>query len=129
MRSEFRDLAAYQRATSLADDLHRRIGRWNSHDRWSLGLQLMRAADSVGANIAEATGRWHKKDQIRLLYVARGSLFEAEHWIATAERRGLLDDRTTDRLTGIAQALTGLIKKRASNLSPAARDPRPATST
>jgi four helix bundle protein len=113
MRSEFRDLAAYQRAADLADNLWRAVAGWDSQERWTTGVQLARAADSVGANIAEATGRWHRKEQLQLLRVARGSLFEAEHWITPAERRGLLEPGTSDRLDAIARPLSGLINKRA----------------
>ena len=112
MNSEFRNLAAYQRATELADELWEHVARWNASARWSVGRQLTRAADSIGANIAEATGRWHQKDQLRVLYVARGELFETEHWVTTAERRGLLEPGTHARLDEIARALTGLINKR-----------------
>src|SRR4051794_15737205 len=112
MHSEFRNLVAYQRAAELADELWERVARWNSSARWSVGKQLTRAVDSIGANIAEATGRWHQKDQLRALYVARGELFETEHWITTAERRGLLERGTSDRLDEIARALSGLINKR-----------------
>ena len=112
MHSAFRDLVAYQRSAELADELRQRVAGWRSFDHWSMGLQLVRAADSIGANIAEATGRWHQKDQVRFLYVARGSLLETEHWITTAERRGLLEPGTSDRLDEIARALSGLIKKR-----------------
>jgi four helix bundle protein len=112
MRSEFRDLAAYTRAAALADDIWREVARWDSHARWSIGMQLVRAVDSIGANIAEATGRWHPKDEVRFLRVARGSLLETEHWITTAERRGLLESGTSDRLDGIARPLSGLINKR-----------------
>src|SRR4051794_27781959 len=112
MRSEFRDLAAYQRATELADGLWRQVARWDSLERWSIGMQLVRAVDSIGANIAEATGRWHPKDELRFLRVARGSLLETEHWITTAERRGLLPEGTSDRLDAIARPLSGLINKR-----------------
>ena len=115
MRSEFRDLAAYQRATKLADELWEQVHGWNSSARWSVGMQLVRAADSIGANIAEATGRWHPKDELRFLRVARGSLLETEHWITTAERRGLLEPATSERLDGIARPLSGLINKRATS--------------
>lgn len=71
----------------------------------------MRAADSVGANIAEAAGRWHRADQRRFLLIARGSLYETEHWMARAEKRGLLEQGATERLSEVARALNGLIKK------------------
>ena len=79
MPSEFRRLRAYELAVALAGDLHVAVTSWDKFERWSLGVQLMRAADSIGANIAEATGRWHIADQRRVLYFARGSLYETEH--------------------------------------------------
>jgi four helix bundle protein len=111
MGSAFRDLVAYRKSVALADEMHELIARWPAFDRWSSGIQLMRAADSVGANIAEATGRWHRPDQKRFLLIARGSLYETEHWIARAEVRGLLDPGSTERLGEAARALNGLIKK------------------
>ena len=110
MRSAFRDLAAYRLAVVLADELHIAIKGWPQPDRSSVGLQLLRSVDSIGANIAEASGRWHKTEERRFLYIARGSLYETEHWLATAERRNLLDRGMTQRLTPIAQTLNGLIQ-------------------
>src|SRR4051794_21419253 len=54
--------------------------------------KLVRAAGSVRANIAEGTGRWHRKDQRRFLLMARGSMSETEHWISLAQSLGLLSD-------------------------------------
>jgi four helix bundle protein len=99
-------------ATSLARDLNSAVSTWEKFERWSLGIQLMRAADSIGANIAEATGRWHIADQRRVLYFARGSLYETEHWIAVAKDRGLLAANADERITELARTLTGLIRKR-----------------
>ena len=110
MRSGFRDLVAYRLASELADDLHRAVAAWPSFERWSLGLQLVRAADSVGANIAESSGRWHMPDKRKFLVIARGSLYETEHWIASAEARGLLPAGSSDRLDELARALSGLVK-------------------
>src|SRR4051812_17641777 len=79
MPCSFRHLVAYQLAASLANDVHARVREWPSLDRWSSGIQLIRSTDSVGANIAEAIGRWHTPDRRRLLMIARGSLYESEH--------------------------------------------------
>ena len=78
-----------------------------------MGDQLTRAMDSVGANIAEATGRWTLADKRRLLLIARGSLHEAEHGIDRAEARGLLPRGTIDRIPEIARTLNGLLNKAA----------------
>jgi four helix bundle protein len=110
--SEFRDLVAYQRAVAIANEMHATVARWPSFERWSTGLQLVRALDSIGANIAESAGRWHRADERRLLLIARGSLCESEHWLLCAEQRGLLQAGSSERLGEVARALNGLIKKR-----------------
>jgi len=109
--SDFRQLVAYRLSAAFANEMYERIARWPSFDRWSTGIQLIRAADSIGANIAEGAGRWHRDDQKRFLRIARGSLLETEHWVATAETRGLLEVGTAERLTEVARALNGLIRK------------------
>jgi four helix bundle protein len=109
--STFRGLIAHERAVSLADRLHLVVARWPSFDRWSLGLQLVRAADSIGANIAEGAGRWHGPDRRRLFFVARGSLYETEHWLMRAQARQLLDARFDHALNETARALNGLIRR------------------
>jgi hypothetical protein len=43
--------------------------------------------------------------------IARGSLFETEHWLARPEARGLLTPDYSARLDEIARALAGLIRK------------------
>ena len=107
----FRDLAAYQHAVALANDVRDEVPCWDSFDRWTGGIQLVRAADSIGANIAEATGRWHGPDRRRLFFVARGSLYETEHWILLANARGLLENRFGVKLAELARTLNGLINR------------------
>jgi four helix bundle protein len=112
MASDFRDLVAYQAAVKMANELHRAISGWPSFERWTVGIQLMRSADSIGANIAESSGRWHRKDERRLLLSARGSLCETEHWLLRPEERGLLPEGASKQLDEAARALNGLIRKR-----------------
>jgi four helix bundle protein len=50
----------------------------------------VRAADSIGANIAESAGRYHPGDVRNFLYYARGSLHETRFWLRRAERRRLI---------------------------------------
>jgi four helix bundle protein len=112
--SEFRDLDAYRRAVALAHQLHSAVERWPPLDRQTVGPQLIRALTSIGANTAEASGRWHEQDRRRFLWIARGSLHETEHWIIYAEEPGLLERGTSDRIAEIAKPLNGLIKRRRS---------------
>jgi four helix bundle protein len=112
--SNFRQLSAYQRSAELGDELRPLIAHWPRIDS-DLGRQLLRCVDSIGANIAEAAGRWSHADRTRFLRMARGSLYEAEHWMARAHARGLVDEEMAERLTGIARPLSGLIKKPAAS--------------
>jgi four helix bundle protein len=105
-------LAVYQRSVGLADELHRVVWSWRSFDRWSVGMQAVRAADSIGANLAEASGRRTDADQRRLLIVARGSAFELQHWLARARRRDLpVPPKAQARADELGRMLNGLIKR------------------
>jgi four helix bundle protein len=92
--------------------MHAAVSEWPWFEQRSLGLQIVRAADSIGANIAEAMGRWHRPDQRRFLFVARGSLRELEHWVEVAQERGLLDSQAGNQLPELARTLAGLIRVR-----------------
>jgi four helix bundle protein len=110
--SAFRDLDVYRRAAGLADAVYSAVGGWSSFDRFALGGQLVRAADSIGANIAEAFGRWSAKDQRRMLYMARGSAYETEHWLERAAVRGLvLPNDAVAHARQLSRMLNGLIAK------------------
>jgi four helix bundle protein len=108
--SDFHQLRVYRLAVQLADEIYESVAHWPRLASGSFGLQLIRSADSVGANIAEATGRYRPADRRRLLVIARGSLHETEHWMNRAETRGLLPHGSTARLEEIARLLNGLIK-------------------
>ncbi len=73
---------------------------------------MIRAADSVGANIAEAHGRDSFADRRRQLYVARGSAFELEHWLELAAARGLSCPETAkSEAQAISRMLNGLARR------------------
>jgi four helix bundle protein len=77
-------LAVYKRSAALADAVRWAVRSWNQLDKWTMGVQLMRAADSVGVNIVEGIGRWSHADQLRFLYMARSSALEVRHFLERA---------------------------------------------
>jgi len=59
--------------------------------RFDIGSQLLRAVDSIGANIAEGYGRFHYKESMKFYYNVRGSLWESKHWILLLYRRDFIE--------------------------------------
>jgi four helix bundle protein len=83
--------------------------KWDEFTRDVVGKQLTRSIDSIGANIAEAYGRFHYGEKIQFLYYARGSLFETKYWLNRALARELMlpDEvqKYAARLTDMARQL------------------------
>jgi four helix bundle protein len=74
---------------------------------------MVRAADSVGANIAESSGRTGG-DQRRFLIIARASVLELEHWLDRATERDLqLPSHAVAETREVGRMLNGLIRARA----------------
>lgn len=104
-RTNFENLRVYKLAEELADEIWKIVTRWNYFERDTVGKQLVRAADSVGANIAEGVGRGHIVDNRRFVRIARGSVNEKKHWLRRAHRRNLLTESQTQVLKPIMEEL------------------------
>ncbi len=95
----FEDLRVFQLAEKLCDDIWKIVGEWNYFEKNTVGKQLVRAADSIGANIAEGSGRGYPNDNKRFIRIARGSLNETKFWLRRASKRSLLDTEQNEHLT------------------------------
>ncbi|MBN1900327.1 four helix bundle protein [Candidatus Sumerlaeota bacterium] len=105
-RTVFENLRVYQLSEEIADLVWDVVIKWNQFARDSLGLQLVKAADSIGANIAEGTGRGTKADNRKFAVIARGSLYEVKHWLRRAYKRNLLSKEETHKFKKIIDELT-----------------------
>jgi four helix bundle protein len=97
-RKGFENLAVYQLSERLADAVWDLAIEWGKFAQNTVGGQLVRAADSVGANIAEGAGRGTFKDNKRFARIARGSLNETRHFLRRAFRRNLLTPEQVESL-------------------------------
>jgi four helix bundle protein len=105
-RTDFEKLAVYQLAEDLADSVWDVVQIWGILPRDTVGKQAVRAADSIGANIAEGAGRGSFQDNRRFVRMARGSLYETKHWLRRAHRRKLLAAEQTQHLKRLLDELS-----------------------
>jgi len=92
----FMKLEAWRKADDLASEVFRLSEKEiDPRHRW-LGLQLVRAAFSVTANISEGYGRSSLGDYLRFLEFAGASLNEVENAIHFIKRNKILAPDTLD---------------------------------
>jgi len=104
-RTNFENLDVYKLAEKLADEIWTVVISWDHFSKLTVGGQITRAADSIGANIAEGTGRGSFQDNRRFVRTARGSLNETRHWLRRAHRRDLLTTEMVKRIKPIIDEL------------------------
>ena len=63
---------------------------------------MTRSADSIGANIAKAYGRFHFGEKKQFLYYARGSLYETKFWLNRLSKRDLLNQKTVTQFLNLS---------------------------
>src|ERR1051325_753417 len=91
-QTNFEKLRVYQLAEQLADLIWKIVVKWNFFAKDTIGKQIVDAADGVGSNIAEGTGRGSPRDNRRFINIARGCLYETKHGLRRSYRRELLSD-------------------------------------
>ena len=66
------DLEVYQLAEGFGDEIWFLVHEWDYFAKDTLGKQISRSADSISANIAEGYGRYHYKENRKLLLLQSG---------------------------------------------------------
>ena len=102
----FQNLQVYQLAEKLANKIWFIVAEWNYFAKDTIGKQIVRSADSIGANIAEGNGRYNSQDNQRFVKIARGSLNETRHWLRLAYSRQLLTQEQIDTIKPIIDELS-----------------------
>jgi four helix bundle protein len=105
-KPNFEKLDVYKLSERLADGIWEIVQEWNQFDKDTLGKQIVRSADSIGANIAEGEGRYNFQDNRRFVKIARGSLNETRHWLRRAYIRNLLKVEQVNELQPLIDELS-----------------------
>ena len=101
----FEGLRVYQLSEKLSDEVWMVVKGWDHLAKDTVGKQLIRSADSIGANTAEGTGRGSFQDNRRFVRNARGSLYETRHWLRRAHMRKLLPNEAVHTIRPLLDEL------------------------
>src|SRR6185369_1259769 len=93
----YRELLVWKRAMHLAEHAYRLAKLLPKSEEYRITSQLLRAAVSVPANIAEGRARAGRKEFLNFLSIASGSLAETETLLILTVRTGLLPEAEVDR--------------------------------
>ena len=112
---DFKDLQVWSKAHALTIGVYKATRGFPREELFGLTSQMRRAASSIGANIAEGSGRRSDGELTRFLHIARGSAAELEHHLLLARDLDLLSEithvvlaRQTDE---VQRMLTSLIQQ------------------
>jgi len=110
----FRDLIVWQLASDFSKEIYKLVQNFPRSERYSLSDDLLRAARSIPANIAEGAARQTKKEFIQFLCIARGSISEIDTHLEIAKNLGYLAGSAVKdldiKMGGVDKMLNGLIK-------------------
>jgi four helix bundle protein len=84
------ELQVYKLSMEMAEKIWAIVIEWDYFPKDTVGKQLVRAADSVSANLSEGFGRYHFKENTNFSYYSRGSLYETKTWLTKAHNRDLI---------------------------------------
>ena len=102
---KFEDLRVFKLAEGIADEVWDIVAKWDYFAKDTVGKQIVKASDSIGANIAEGSGRGLPNDNKRFVRIARGSLNETRYWLRRALKRGLIEETRAKSITDVLDEL------------------------
>jgi len=86
------ELQVYQLSMEIGEEVWNIVIKWDYFSKDTIGKQLVRAVDSVSANLSEGFGRYHYKENKNFSYYSRGSLYETKTWLTKAHNRNLITE-------------------------------------
>lgn len=108
------DLNSYKISFNLSNYIWNIVVNWDYFSKNTIGMQFVRAIDSIPANIAEGFGRYNKKDKIKFYRYSFGSAKESLDWNEKSKIRGLLKieeyNYIFNELNKIPKEINSLIK-------------------
>lgn len=93
MAGTFRDLLIWQKGYELLMRIYDFTKKFPPEEKYNLTSQIQSSANAVIASIAEAHGRYHYADKVRVLYIGRGECEETQSHLSVALGRGYVNQK------------------------------------
>ncbi|MCD6441447.1 MAG: four helix bundle protein [Candidatus Marinimicrobia bacterium] len=98
MRKDIKSLDVYTESLVFSNLIWQICSEWNYFVCRTVGIQFVRAADSVSVNIAEGYGSFHYKKSLKFCYYTRGSFEEVKDWIRKTENRNRIPEEYKNQI-------------------------------
>jgi four helix bundle protein len=85
-----KDLDIWKLGIELVEEVYKITAKFPKEEIYGLTNQMRRASVSISSNISEGAARGSKKEFIKFIYIALGSLAELETQIVISEKLGYL---------------------------------------
>jgi len=105
---KFYEMDIWKDGYELQKEIFELVKVFPKEEVYGLISQFNRSANSILANIAEAHGRYHYADRIRVLYISRGEIEETQSHLLVASSRGYI---TEDKAFSFIERYENLKKK------------------
>ena len=111
MTYSYEKLDVYKLCMAFAYDVYQLVSSFPDYEKFGLSSQLRRAVISVPSNIAEGSGRQHKKEYAQFLYLSKGSLREVITQLELSMMLGYIDQETHETLRETADRLHRMLNR------------------
>jgi four helix bundle protein len=108
-RFDFENLKVYQKALDFIDEVFKLLKNLPREYRFSIGDNLLRAAFSIGNNIAEGNDKASKKERERYFKTSSDSARECVSVFIVLRRQNLIDETLYMKLKREAREITSMI--------------------
>ncbi|EHO40241.1 S23 ribosomal protein [Caldithrix abyssi DSM 13497] len=99
--TSFTDLDVWKKGREIRIEIYKLCKTLPREEKFVLIDQMKRAAISVTANIAEGFGRYHFKENIQFLRMARGSLYELLDHLITCKDQNFIKEESFKKIEDI----------------------------
>ncbi len=98
-------MEVYNLAESFSDKIWDIVIGCKIFEKDTIGKQMVRASDSISANIAEGYGRYFYKESKQFYFFTRESIQETKAWLSKCKRRGIIPIEDCDALISSAEKI------------------------